>query len=359
MSAALHYPLEHEPQTGNGSAVEVAPGVLWLRMPLFVALPWINVWALADEQSWTLVDSGIHSPNTIQAWQSAFAGCLDNRPVTRVLATHMHPDHCGMAGWLVDRFKARLWMTRLEYFTCRTMTADTGRPAPPPAIEFYLSAGWDEPAIQRYQQKFGSFGEYIYPLPDSFRRIVEGEVLKIGAHDWTVVVGSGHSPEHACLHCPDLKLFIAGDQVLPKISSNVSVYPTEPDANPLADWLNSLAAIEARIPDDVLVLPAHNSPFTGLHARTQQLIRSHHEGLARLEALLSEPKRVVDVFPALFNRPISPELLGMATGEAIAHLNYLLTTGRAVRHQDDRGVWWWRRVSKLGDAGVPHSAFGE
>lgn len=346
MSAALHYPLENEPQTGNGSAVEIAPGVLWLRMPLFVALPWINVWALADEGGWALVDSGIHSPNTINAWQSAFAGVLSGRPVTRVLATHMHPDHCGMAGWLVDRFKARLWMTRLEYFTCRTMTADTGRPAPPPAIEFYSNAGWDASAIDRYRQKFGAFGEYIYPLPESFRRIVDGEKLQIGAHEWTVVVGNGHSPEHACLYCADLKLLIAGDQVLPKISSNVSVYPTEPDANPLADWLNSLAAIERRIPDDVLVLPAHNSPFTGLHARIRQLIASHHQGLARLEDMLGEPKRVIDVFPALFNRAISPELIGMATGEAMAHLNYLLRTGRAVQQQDDRGVWWWRRVSR-------------
>ncbi len=347
MSAALHYPLENEPQTGNGSTVEIAPGVLWLRMPLFVALPWINVWALADGDGWTIVDTGIHSPNTIQAWQSAFAESLSGRPVRRVLATHMHPDHCGMAGWLVDHFNARLWMTRLEYFTCRTIAADTGRSAPPTAIEFYAGAGWNEQAIEGYRRKFGSFGEYIYPLPESFRRIIDGETLFIGANEWTVVVGNGHSPEHACLYCPALRLLIAGDQVLPKISSNVSVFASEPDANPLADWLNSLAAIERRIPDDVLVLPAHNSPFTGLHARTQQLARSHHEGLARLEALLVEPKRVIDVFPALFNRSISPELLGMATGEAIAHLNYLLATDRAVRQKDERGVWWWQKASSF------------
>lgn len=344
MSAELSYPLQNEPQTGDGSTVEIAPGVLWLRMPLFVALPWINVWALADGDGWTIVDTGIHSPKAIQAWQSAFAGSLDGRPIRRVLATHMHPDHCGMAGWLVDQSGARLWMTRLEYLSCRTMTADTGRPAPPTAIEFYSGTGWDEPAIERYRRKFGSFGEYIYPLPESFRRIVDGEILTIGANEWTVIVGNGHSPEHACLYCPKLGLLIAGDQVLPKISSNVSVYPTEPDANPLADWLNSLAAIPRRIPDDVLVLPAHNSPFRGLHVRTQQLSQAHHEGLARLEDLLSEPKRVIDVFPALFNRSISPEILGMATGEAIAHLNYLLAMGRAVRQQDDRGVWWWLRA---------------
>ena len=349
MNAALHYPLEKEPETGNGSAVEIAPGVFWLRMPLFAGLPWINVWALEDHGGWTIVDTGMHSPATIQAWQSAFAGILSDRTVVRVLSTHMHPDHCGMAGWLADRFKAPLWMTRSEYFTCRTMIADTGRSAPPTAIEFYSNAGWDEQAIERYKRIFGSFGEIIYPLPESYRRIVDGEILDIGANEWTVVVGSGHSPEHACLYSPNLRLLISGDQVLPKISSNVSVYPTEPDANPLADWLNSLGAIERRIPDDVMVLPAHNSPFTGLHARLRQLTRSHHEGLARLEELLGEPKRVVDVFPALFSRQVTPDLLGMATGEAIAHLNYLLMTGRAVRQQDDRGVSWWRR-----GAGIAH-----
>jgi glyoxylase-like metal-dependent hydrolase (beta-lactamase superfamily II) len=158
-----------------------------------------------------------------------------------------------------------------------------------------------------------------------------------------VVVGSGHSPEHACLYCPELKLLISGDQVLPRISSNVSVHPTEPDADPLRDWLRSLAMINERIPDDVLVLPAHNSPFKGLHARVRELSESHLQGLERLESLLSEPRRAVEVFGALFARPITAELLGMATGEAIAHLNYLSGAGRAVRESDDAGIWRWRK----------------
>src|ERR1700733_7148720 len=271
----LTYPMASEPQTGDGSAVSINSGVLWLRMPLFASLKWINVWAIADGDGWALVDTGLNSPETLQAWSAAFAGPMAGRPVTRVLVTHMHPDHCGMAGWIAERFKARLWMSRLEYLTCRRRAADTGRSAPADGIAFYRAAGWNEEALERYKAKFGSFGEMIYPLPASYQRLSDGDRLRLGAHEWSVVVGSGHSPEHACLYCADLKLLISGDQVLPRISSNVSVYPTEPEANPLGDWLSSLAAIKQRIPDEVLVLPAHNSPFKGLHARIDQLMESH------------------------------------------------------------------------------------
>jgi glyoxylase-like metal-dependent hydrolase (beta-lactamase superfamily II) len=343
MAATLSYPLEIEPQVGDGSAVHIAPGVIWLRMPLFAALPWINVWALTDEDGWSIVDTGLHSPKTIDAWQAAFAGAMGGAPVLRVVATHMHPDHCGLAGWLAERFSARLWMTRLEYLTCRLLAADTGREAPAEGIEFYRACGWDEPAVDHYTERFGWFGEQIYPMPAAFRRMTEGDTLIMGAHEWTVIIGNGHSPEHACLYCPALKLLISGDQVLPRISSNVSVYPLEPDANPLDDWLTSLARLKACIPDDVLVLPAHNSPFRGLHARIDELAESHRRGLERLEDLLQEPKRAVDVFGALFSRPISGGLLGMATGEAVAHLNYLSKNGRAVREPDARGIWWWRK----------------
>ena len=336
------YPLDVEPGTGDGSAVAVAPGVLWLRMPLFAALPWINVWAIAEDGGWSLVDTGLRSDPTREAWERAFTGALGGAPAKRVLATHMHPDHCGMAGWLTERFGARLWMSRLEYLSCRLMAADTGRSAPADAIRFYRGAGWDEPAIAGYKAKFGGFGEMIYPMPDSYRRLSDGDTLRVGDHTWEVVVGNGHSPEHACLYCRELELLISGDQILPKISSNVSVLPIEPDANPLDDWMRSLSRIAARVPDDVLVLPAHKSPFRGLHARIGELTEGHRLALTRLESMLVERKRVIDVFAALFYRPITPELLGMATGETMAHLNYLAAAGRATREQDADGVWWWR-----------------
>jgi glyoxylase-like metal-dependent hydrolase (beta-lactamase superfamily II) len=341
--SVLKYPIAVEPEIGDGSSQRVAPGVLWLRMPLFASLPAINVWVIRESASCSIVDTGIHSAATIEAWEAAFAGVLEDLPVQRVIATHMHADHCGMAGWMVERFKARLWMSRLEYLTCRLMAADTGRSAPEAGIQFYRAAGWDNKAIDIYRTKFGSFGGMIYPMPDSYRRISDGEDLVLGENKWKVVGGNGHSPEHSCLHCPELGLLISGDQVLPRISSNVSVYPTEPDANPLGDWLSSLASICERVPDDVLVLPAHNSPFVGLHARCAGLIASHRRGLDRLLDLLAVPKRAIDVFGALFSREIDSSLLGMATGEAIAHLNYLASEDLVTRHTDPQGVWWWRR----------------
>lgn len=344
--SALSYPLQAEPRTGDGSAVEVAPGVLWLRMPLGGSVQWINVWAVAEQGGWAIIDTGLRSTKTIDAWQVAFSSAMAGAAVTRVIVTHMHPDHCGVAGWIARRFEVQLWMSRLEYLTCRLMAADTGSLVPVEGVDFYRSAGWDGEALSRYQARFGSFGEMIYPLPAAYRRLEDGAAFVLGEHEWRVVIGAGHSPEHACLYCPALKLLISGDQVLPKISSNVSVFPTEPDADPLADWLTSLARIKTRVADDVLVLPAHNAPFRGLHARIDQLIESHRRNLERLERELVTPRRAVDVFASLFSRSVTAELLGMATGEAIAHLNYLSRTQRAVRETDAAGVWWWRSATR-------------
>jgi glyoxylase-like metal-dependent hydrolase (beta-lactamase superfamily II) len=339
----LTYPFDQAPKAGE--AVDIAPGVKWLRMPLGGSLAWINVWAIADGDGWAIVDTGIGGAETRNAWRAALKGPLEGKPVTRVFVTHMHPDHIGMSGYLTRKFEARLWITRLEFMTCRSLAADTGREAPQDAIDFFRATGWDEEALETYRARFGGFGRGMYALPDSYRRLTDGDEIIIGDHMWRIVVGSGHSPEHACLYCPDLKLMISGDQVLPKISSNVSVFPTEPDGDPLTDWLTSLAAIKTRIPDDVLVLPAHNDPFFGLHARLDHLIGGHERGLVRLRTLLAEPKRVVDVFSVLFRRRIDEGLLGLATGESLAHLNCLIARGEAVRERDPNGVDWYRAAA--------------
>jgi glyoxylase-like metal-dependent hydrolase (beta-lactamase superfamily II) len=334
---ALSFPFESAPVPGAVQAI--ADGVFWLRMPLPFALDHINVWALRDGDGWALVDTGMQARATAKAWDEAFAGPLGGLPVTRVICTHMHPDHIGMAGWLTRRFGCRLWITRLEYLICRMLVADTGREAPTDALDFYRAAGWDARALEHYKARFGDFGRGVYTLPDSYRRVTHADELVIGDYRWRAVVGMGHSPEHLCLHCPELKLLISGDQVLPGISSNVSVFPTEPEADPLGDWLSSLAAIKAAVPDDVLVLPAHNLPFRGLHARLDALIDGHRRSLDKLLALLGEPRRVIDVFEALYRRPIDgDELLGLATGEALAHLNYLLTRGQIARKRATDGV---------------------
>ncbi len=338
----LVYPFEAPPAPGK--SLEIVPGVRWLRMPMPYVLNHINLWAIDDITGWALVDTGLRTEETADVWRGLLANASDRRPVTRVLVTHMHPDHVGMAGWLTRKFDCRLWMTRLEYLNCRVLISDTGREAPPDAERFYRRAGWDEAAIDNYRARFGNFGKQIHALPDSYRRIVDGERIRIGDHDWRVVVGNGHSPEHACFHCPELKLLISGDQVLPRISSNVSVYPLEPDANPMADWFASLAKLKREVPDDVLVLPAHNECFRGLHARLDYLAASQHAALTRLRELLTEPKRAIDVFAALFGRPIvatDAGLLGLATGESLACLNYLLHEG-AIRVRDDAaGVAWY------------------
>ena len=340
----LIYPFESGPEVGTGQTVDVAPGVKWLRMPLGGPLGFINVWAIEDGEGWALVDTGLQTRETAQAWRTALKpeGDLGGRPVTRMIVTHLHPDHIGLAGWMTRKFGCRLWMTRLEYFQCRMLVADTGREAPDDGMNFFAAAGWDEEALENYKTRFGGFGKAIYQLPDSFRRLNDGEEFKIGAHTWRIVTGNGHSPDHACLYCPELKLLISGDQVLPRISSNVSVHPTEPDADPLSDWMSSCAKVKAAVPDDVLVLPAHNDPFHGLHARLDHLINGHERSLGRLEKSLATPKRAIDVFGALFARPIGPELLGMATGEGLAHLNCLIERGKAVAEKDEQGVVWYR-----------------
>ena len=339
-SESLIYPLQSPPAPGQ--SVEVAPGVLWLRMPLPMALDHINLWALADGDSWTIVDTGMQTTDTAAAWQSDLSGPLRGRPVGRVICTHMHPDHIGMAGWLTRHFDCRLWITRLEYATCRMLVADTGREPPSDALRFYRAAGWNEQALEDYKARFGEFGKHIHSLPDSFRRITEGDEIQIGGRAWRAVIGRGHSPEHLCLHCPDLALMISGDQVLPRITSNVSVFPTEPDADPLADWLASIPAIARRVPDDVLVLPSHNEPFRGLHARLRQLGAGHEVALGRLREALREPKRAIDVFDVMFRRGVGPGLLTFATGEALAHLNCLIHRRQAVRELDAAGVAWYR-----------------
>jgi len=344
MADRLDYPLADAP--GPGQSVEIATGVLWLRMPMPFALSHINLWALQDCNSgWAVVDTGLKTVETTTAWEELLGtqGPLRGTQITRTFATHMHPDHVGMAGWLGRRFDCMLWMTQLEYFNCRMLVCDTGREAPADGVRFYQRAGWSETDLDSYRARFGGFGKMIHLLPDSFVRLSDGQMIRIGEYDWEVVVGKGHSPEHACLYCAKLGLFISGDQVLPRISSNVSVYPTEPDADPLSDWLNTLDRVRRRVPDNVLVLPAHNEPFRGLHLRLDQLERDVLQGLDRLREQLRAPRRVIDVFGALFRRPIDDhQLLSLATGEAFAHINYLMRRNEVVLHDLSDGVAWYQ-----------------
>ncbi|WP_242913121.1 MBL fold metallo-hydrolase [Brevundimonas pishanensis] len=340
----LTYPQPALPEAGQ--AIEVADGVLWLRFALPMALDHINVFAIADGQGWVIVDTGLFTDPSREAWETALAGALKNLPISRVVVTHMHPDHMGGAGWLCARSGAPLLMSRLEYLSAQFYITEDAAPASAEAEVFYRAAGWSEDEITRWKTRRGRFSKTVSALPAQFIRLKDGDELTIGGRVWSVVTGEGHSPEHVCLWRKDDGVFIAGDQILPKISSNIGVWDTEPEANPLDEWLRSLEDLKAMLPDDLLILPSHGEPFYGVTSRLEALLRGHEVGLKRLERSLKQPCRAVDVFGALFARSIGPEVLGMATAESLAHLNYLEARGRVVRERDSDGVDWWKIVEE-------------
>jgi glyoxylase-like metal-dependent hydrolase (beta-lactamase superfamily II) len=339
-AGSIEYIFDSQPEPGE--IQEIAPGIMWLRLPLPFLLNHINVWLLRDGEGWAIVDTGLFTNTTREIWKHVFDRYLDKLPITRLLVTHLHPDHVGCAGWLARKFGIELWMSRDEYLLCRVLVADTGKPAPPEGLRFYSRAGFATEDLDRYMEHFGAFGRVVSPLPESYRQLREGVKIRIGQQEWEVIIGRGHSPEHACLYCRELNLLISGDQILPTISSNVSVYPTEPAANPLAFWFESLEKLKQVLPPDVLVLPAHGKPFRGAHIRLDQLIAEHETGLGKLREICAEPRRALDVFPALFKSRITDKNLIMAAGEAVSHLNYLVETGEMTCASDGAGVNWYQ-----------------
>ena len=291
-----------------------------------------------------IVDTGLNLPAAREAWNSVFAAPLAGRSVTRVICTHFHPDHLGLAGWLAERFGVRLWMTRGEWLFGLMLTTDVRDAPPAEAFAYWRAAGWSEERIAGEAARgWGRFAAMVSPIPVSMVRLQDGQEVRIGARTWRVVTGSGHSPEHACLVDEAGKLMIAGDQVLPRITSNVSLSLSEPEADPLGEWLASIAKLR-KLPDDLLVLPSHGEPFTGLHARLDALAAGHQGRLDALHAHLAEPKRAVDCFSVLFGRRIDDGMYGLATGEAMAHLRHLEVTGRARREVKD-GAHWYRAAA--------------
>lgn len=342
--AQLRYP--HDAPPAQGQWIEVAGGVYWLQMGLPMALDHINLYVIEDQAGWWIVDTGMKWGDTQQHWQALFDGPMQGKPVVGVICTHLHPDHIGQAGWLCKHWQAPLYMSLGEYLSARTMSQAPSRTEQEdwPLGDHFVRGGIAEDLLQQFANKFRGFGNIVEPLPRSYRRLREGQVLNIGNRAWQVMIGSGHSPEHVCLYDPRDKILLSGDQIIPRITSNVSVMPTEPEANPLVDWFNSLHRFRRDLPADCLVLPAHNAPFYGVHHRLDYLVAHHESHLAAIEKACSTPTTAVELFPVLFQREVGVHEMPLALGEAMAHLHYLYALGRLHRELDEQGAYRYHSV---------------
>jgi glyoxylase-like metal-dependent hydrolase (beta-lactamase superfamily II) len=357
--SALHYPLaDMLPPTG--STIEVAPGLRWLRMALPFALDHINLWLLRDHEDgphlpqgapqgrregWTIVDCGISNDATREAWEQIFASELQGLPVLRVIVTHMHPDHIGLAHWLTERWSTpqhdcRLWISATDWNAARMASTSTTGFGGDSAAAFFMRHGLIDPeAIAKVRARTNYYSSMVPKLPAKFRRLMDGQTIRIGAHAWRCIAGYGHAPEHIALHCETLNTLISGDMVLPRISTNVSVIDIEPEANPLPLYLRSIQEMRA-LPADSLVLPSHGKPFTGLHERIGQLVAHHDERYADvLKACAEGPRSAADLLGVLFRRKLDLHQTTFAMGEAVAHVHALAEMGRLRVQHDADGVW--------------------
>jgi glyoxylase-like metal-dependent hydrolase (beta-lactamase superfamily II) len=335
--AELDYPFTAP--TSDGAVVEVAPGILWARMPMPMSLDHINVYLLREDDGWTLVDTGLNTERTRELWEQVVAERLEGLPVKRLICTHCHYDHAGVAAWISERFDVPLLMTYGEYFMLRGLIGPPPDPLPASQMDFYRRAGMADEQILKLFMALRR-DPYMPPVPPAYQRLREGQVLRIGARDWQVVIGEGHSPEHACLYNASERILIAGDQLLPRISSNVMVSPVEPEANPLQLWLASLDRLD-RLAPDTLVLPSHQLVYRGLRARVAEL-HAHHE--QQFEVLRAELERRAGATAQELTRVQFPKVRNaidemMALGECIAHLSWLRYAGQVNRVLDEDGCY--------------------
>jgi glyoxylase-like metal-dependent hydrolase (beta-lactamase superfamily II) len=341
-AAALRFPFAAPPPPGT--ALEVAPGVRWLRMPLPFQLNHINLWLIEDGPGWAIVDTGVATDTTRQLWEQIFATALDGHPVTRLVCTHFHPDHMGLAGWLTERLGIELWTTPVEWRHARAAIADAPGTFGGELADFYRCVGLDVTEETVRTSRPTPYRDLVTPLPAEFRPLNEGMALAIGGRSWQVIIGRGHAPEHACLYCAELDVLIAGDQVLPKISPNVSLWPKAADQDPLGSFVASLDKLEGAVRATALVLPSHNLPFYGLHTRIGELRALHARRVADIVTACAQPQTGAELMPVLFSRTLDKHQLGFAIGETMAHVARAVALGALLREERADGVWLFRRT---------------
>jgi len=319
----LHYSeltlIEADPPA-NAELLEVVSGIYWLRMPLPLALNHINLYLLDEGDGWTLIDTGMQTNETKLLWQQLFDRYFVDKPLKQIVVTHMHPDHVGLAGWLSEKWRCPIYMTQVEYFAVRAYTANT--PVSWQSESFYRHCGLADDYIE-FMHKRQGFSQLVSPMPGAYKQLYDGQSITLGNREWTVIVGSGHSFAHACLYNEKEGLLLAGDQIIARISSNVGVTATEPDASPLHDWYASLDRLTF-LRSDTLVMPAHNKPFYGLHVRAKEIIQHHEYQLNVVLDCCQTAKKVVDLLKPLFGREIGFFEMSLAIGEAKAHLHMLI-----------------------------------
>ena len=335
----LRYPWETPPAAGE--AIEVAPGVLWFRLPLPMKLDHVNVYAFDEGDSWTIIDTGFSSKKTKAIWTDLITGPLGGKPVSRVIVTHHHPDHIGLAGWFQTVHGAELVTTRTAWLTARMLTLDPQDVPSAETLAFYRLSGMEAGLYEkRASERPFNFADIVDPLPLGFTRIKQDDKITIGGREFEVHMGNGHAPEHATFWSREDNIVIAGDQILSSISPNVGVYATEPMADPIGEWIEACERLALLGRDDHLVLGGHKLPFTGLPPRMRQLIDNHHSALKRLLVAIQTPKSASECFSTLFKRNIGESEYGLALVEAVAHLSHLYQTGLATRNlRETDGAW--------------------
>ena len=323
----LNFPFPDPPLPGE--VVTVAPGLLWARLALPFRLDHVNIYLIEDGNGYAVLDTGIANGATREAWQSLLAGPLRGKRLTQVIASHFHPDHIGLAGWLCETYGIGLVTTQTCYLGCLNISLSPGAMDMPVYADFYRRHGMSEEAVRLVTTQGHGYLRMVTPLPPTFKRLVAGDVLRIGQRRFEVFTGDGHAPEQAMLYCAEERLFLCADQVLAKISPNIGVWAVDPDGDPLGLYLRSLAGLMRDIPADVLVLPGHNLPFIGLHQRCAELI-AHHQARCDLiaAACVNGPLSVAEIVPVLFTRALDPHQLSFAFSEAQAHVNYMIGEGR-------------------------------